>query len=103
MREDCIGKCDFLGAVHLGFDHIDRALHRVARARLLAQIVQGDGDRAHGIEQAFEDFLAVAIEHSGVGHEMAHVAHQHERAALEREGCAVGGCEAAICRQFALE
>ena len=85
VREDLVGEGHFLGAVHLRLDDVDRARARVAQAVRLAQVVHGDQRGAHRVEQAFEGLVAVAVEHGGVGHQVADVAHQHQRAALEGE------------------
>ncbi len=58
---------------------------------------------AHRVEQAFVGLVAVAIEHGRVGHEMADVADQHQRAALERERLAVRRDVAAIGIHGAIE
>ena len=84
-----IGKGHFLGPVHLGFDHIDRPFDRIPHPFGLLQIMQCDGHRHHRVHQAFGDFGAVGQEDRGVGHQMAHVADPHQRAALQGEGAAV--------------
>ena len=83
MREDVVGKGDFLRAMHLGFDDVDRVSDRIADAVCFLQVVQRDGDGAHCIQQTFEGLVAVAIEHRRVGHQMPDIAHQHQRAAFE--------------------
>ncbi len=57
----------------------------------------GRGD--HGIQDAFGDFFALsAPQDGGVGHQVADVAHKHQRAAMEFEGLAVGAGVFAVAR-----
>ena len=46
------------------------------------QIVLGDQRRYHRIHQAFKDLVAGLIQDRRVGHQVTHVAHQHQAAAL---------------------
>src|SRR5690606_24549625 len=78
--EDHAGEGDLVGAVHLRLDDVDRAGAGVA-ARL--QVVDGDQRRADGIQDAFGHFVAVPVEDGGVGHQVADVAHEHQRAAMQ--------------------
>ena len=38
---------------------------------------------AHSIQKAFANFMAIPILNGGVGHQMTHVAHQHQRSTLQ--------------------
>ena len=108
LGEHRIREGDFFRPVHLGLDDVDRTTDRIAYAGLPAQVVHGNQHGAHGIEQAFEDFLAIAIEDGRVGHQVADIAHQHQGAALEGERSAVRcevltvGGESALERTTAL-
>ena len=55
------------------------------------QVVQGDQGGDHGVHDAFEDFRALVVEDRRVGHQVADVAHQHERPAGQGQRAAVGG------------
>ena len=85
MVEDLVGEGHFLGPVHLGLDDVDGAFGGVAGATGLLQVVHGDEHRAHGVDHAFGRFPAFLVQDGGAGHEVADVAHQHERAALQRQ------------------
>ena len=39
--------------------------------------------RHHRIHQAFANFAAFAVMHGGVGHQVSHITHQHQRTAFE--------------------
>ncbi len=83
--EGFVGEGDLFGAVHLGFDHVDRALDRVAHAAGLFQVVDGDDSGAERIDQALVGLVAIAIQDRGVGHQVADIAHPHQRPALQRD------------------
>jgi hypothetical protein len=62
------------------------------------QVVQGDGGGDHGVHDAFGNFalLALGVPQDGrVGHQVAHVAHEHQRAAMQAHFAAAG----ARCRR----
>ena len=80
--EQLAGEGDFVGAVHLGLYDVDTALRGVARALSPVQIVQGD----HGGEHPSimpSGFHCPCSRESLVGHQVAHVAHEHQA----RPGC----------------
>ena len=99
--EDFVGEGDLVGAVHLGFDDVDRAVHGVAA--VAGEVVHADERGDRGIHQALGDLVAVGIEDGGVGHQVADVADPHQRAALEGERAAVGGGETAVFGEAAGE
>ncbi len=84
-----IGKGHFLGPVHLGLYHIDRSRDRVAHAPGLLQIVHRDQRGDHGIHQPFANLAPVTVQNGGVGHQVADIAHQHQRPPLDRQRAAV--------------
>ena len=83
VREDLIRERYFIGTVHLRLHDVDGALRRISQPVRAAQVVHRDQDGAHRVEQALVGFLAVAIEHGGVGHQVADIAHQHQCAAID--------------------
>ena len=86
-REQFTCESDFLRAVHLGLDDVDRPRARIADAvRAVAlEVVDGDGGRDHRVEDAFGNFLAAAVQDGRIGHEVADVAHEQQRAAVQRD------------------
>jgi len=75
--------------VHLGLDDVDRALARVADGVLfgLGEVVHGYCCGDHGIQNTLGDFardaLLVGVQNGGVRHQVADVAHKHQRAAVQ--------------------
>ena len=69
--------------------------------------MQGDGSGHHGIEDAFWNFVHRAIfafvEDGGVGHQMADVAKEQQRAAVQFDGLAVFAGVLAVCVQATCE
>ena len=88
MGKDLIGESHFFWPVHLGLDHIDRTLDRIAALAL--QIVHSDQRRYGGVHQPFENLVAIAIKDRRIGHQVAHVADPQERTALDRGFLAAG-------------
>ena len=88
--EQIAGERDFVRSVHFRFHDVDRALRRVAHTVGLAQVDHRDQHRAHRVEQAFVGLVAITIEHGRVRHQVADVAHEHQRAAVQRDVVAVG-------------
>ena len=102
--EQLVGKAHFHGAVHLGLDDVDTAGAAVADAvgTVALQVVHGDGGGHHRVQNAFGDFLAFGAPQDGwVGHQVAHIAQEHQRAAMQRDGLAVGAGIAAVAVQTA--
>src|SRR3546814_1255486 len=71
----------FVGTMHFGLDDVDGARARVA---LFFQIVDGDQRCEDGIEDAFGYFIARFVEDGRIGHPVADVADEHQRAAMQR-------------------
>ncbi len=71
-------KSGFLRAMHFRLDHIHRAFVRIAQVAGAAEVVQGNKPGHHSIHNAFEDFIAFAVEDCRVGHQVADIAHQHQ-------------------------
>ena len=84
--EQFAGEGHFPGTVHLGLDDVDGPGARVLDAglALALQVVDGDGRGDHCVQDAFGDFLAAAVEDGRVGHQVADIAHEHQRAAVQR-------------------
>ena len=103
------GKRHLSGAVHLGLDDVDRALARVANGVFLGagQVVHGDGGGHHRVQNAFGDFALgtglVGVQNGRVGHQVADVAHKHERAAVQGHFFAIGAGVHAVRVQAAGE
>ena len=91
--KDFIGKGHLVGAVHFGFYHIDRTGDRVAQAIGFAQIMHGNQRGQHGIHQPLGDFVAITVQNGRIGHQMPDIAHQHQGAALQGNGAAIGADE----------
>ena len=72
--------------MHLGFHNINRPLDRVPHSPILAQIVHRDQHGAHRIHQPFAHFAPLGIQNGRVAHQVPHIAHQHQRAPLQRVG-----------------
>jgi hypothetical protein len=90
VGEGLVGKGHFLGPVHLGLHHIDRAATELRGPGGLAQVVHGDERGDHRVHQPLEDLRSVLqVEDRGVGHQVADIAHQHQRAPLHGEVAAV--------------
>ncbi len=92
-----VGKRDFSRAVHFGLDDVNAAGAAVAQGvrRLFLQVDQGAGHGDHGVQDAFWDLVVFAVrafvKNSGVGHQVTHVAHKHERAAVQLDRAFAGG------------
>ena len=80
-------------SVHLGLDDVDRALARVddAAGTVLLQVVQRDRGGDDRVHDALGDLVAgVAPQDRRVGHQVADVAHEQQRAAVQGDGLAAG-------------
>ncbi len=88
--EQVAGQRDFLRAVHLRLHDIDAAGARIARAARASQVVHRGQCRDHAVEYAFRDLRTALVEHRVGGHQVADVAHQQQRASLQRQRRAVG-------------
>ena len=87
-REDRVGECHLLRAVHLRLDDIDRAGPAVARRTV--EVMHRDQRRYGGIQQTLRRLAARRIEHRIGVHVMADIAHQHEAAARQGQRAASG-------------
>lgn len=79
--------------MHLGLDDVDAAGAAVLDAAhaVALDVVDGDGGGHQRVHDAFGDFLVLgAPQYGGVGHQVAHVAHEHQRAAVQLHGLAIG-------------
>ena len=70
-----VGKCHFGRSVHFWLDQVNRTGTRISIGVILGtfQIVHGDGDSDHRIQDSLENLVAVAIENGRVGHQMADI------------------------------
>ena len=84
-------KGDFFGAVHFWFNDIDRSGSGVLERAVAVQVVQGNETGDHGIHDAFKYLVALSIENSRIGHQVANVSNQHQRAAGQGQVPPVGG------------
>ncbi len=107
--EDLAGQRDFIGAVHLRLDDIDRARAAVLRlgplplrSWIASRPATAASSRPSGISSP------LLVEHRVGEHVMADIAHQHQAAAMQRQLLAVGrlvdavGIERALQRLAAL-
>jgi hypothetical protein len=74
-REQQVGKSDLGWAMHLGLDDIHAAGPRISQALDLLEIMQGRGDRHHGVEEPLRRLVLAGIEHRIGQHQMADIAH----------------------------
>ena len=95
LAEQLAGQRDFVGAVHLRLDDVDRAGAAVLRLRGALEIVDREQAGHGGIQHAFRNFLALAVEHRVGEHVMADIAHQQQGAAVQRDA----PCRRASCRR----
>ena len=90
-------KGDFIGAVHLGLDDVDRALARVTDGIFGAalQVIHGNRGGDHGVQNAFGNFALnaffVGVQNRRVAHQVADIAQEHQRAAVQLDGLALAG------------
>ena len=91
--EQLVGEGHFERAVHLRLDDIDAAGTRVAAT---LQVVQGDQAGDHRIEDTLGNLMAFTIEDRRVAHQVADVAHEQQRAAMQGQFAAIGGGVGAI-------
>src|SRR3546814_3869147 len=63
------------------FDDIYRTRARMAAA---LQVVHGDQTADHGVEDAFEYLVALLVQNGGSGQQMADIAHEQQRASVQR-------------------
>ena len=87
--ENLDGERDLVRPVHLRLDDIDRAGAGIGAAAGGPDVVQGGQRRHHRVHDAFRHLVAVAVEDRRIGHEVADIAHQHQRAAGQRQRAAV--------------
>jgi hypothetical protein len=80
-REQLAGERHLGRPVHLGLDDVDAALARVLD-RALA-VVQRDGDGDQGVEHALGNLAPAFEPHRRVAHQVADVAHEEQRAAMQ--------------------
>ena len=90
--EQPIGETGFFRAMHLGLDDVDGAATAIATAPLCFQIVQCDQAADDAIENALRRFRPVTEPHRRRAHQVTHVAHQQQTAAVERQ-CFTVGCQ----------
>ncbi len=74
--------------MHLGFDDVDAGGGGVAdglsvQLAVALQVVNGGDRRDHAVENALEDLVAFPVQHGGVGHQVADIAHEQHTAALQ--------------------
>ncbi|MCY1524980.1 hypothetical protein D9M68_599430 [compost metagenome] len=91
--KEFIGEGHFGRAVHLRLDDVDGAAPRVATD---LQVMQGGEGGDYAVEDAFGYFVAFAIEDGRVGHQVADIAHEHQRATRQAQARAIGGGVAAV-------
>jgi hypothetical protein len=107
--EQLAGKGHLGRAVHLGLDDVDAAAAGVADAvdAVALQVVQRDGGGDHGVQDAFGDLahgaLGVGPQDGRVGHQVADVAHEQQRAAVQGHVLAARAGVLAVGVQAALE
>jgi hypothetical protein len=75
--------------VDLRLDDIDRSRAAVAQTAETPQIAHADQRRHHRVEDSLRRLAAVGQAHRRRGHEMAHVAHEQQRAPWQGELCAI--------------
>ena len=83
LAERAIGERDLFRPVHLGLHDIDRPFNRIAA--IAFQIMHGDQRGDHRIHQTLKAFIAVTVQNGRVGHQVAHIADQHQGAAFQRD------------------
>ena len=79
-REELVREGDFLGAMHLRLDDVDRLLAAVAERPRLLEIVASDEARDQRIQDTFRRGRAGAVKHARIAHEMPDIAHEHQAA-----------------------
>ena len=84
--------------MHLWLNHIDRTCDRVAALTL--QVVHRDHGGHHCIHQPLTHFQTIAVGNCRVGHQVAHIAHQHQGAALCGDSGAIGCSEGTVSCHF---
>ena len=75
--------------VHLGLHYIDRAGARILVPAVRADVMQRDQRGDHRVHDALRHLVPLAVDDRRVGHQVADVSHQHQRAAFQFEGRAV--------------
>ena len=96
--EQFVGKGNLRRTVHLRLDDIDAATTGIA---LALQVVARDQRGHHRIENSLGDFVAGLVENRGVGHQVPHVAHEQQGAAMEDHRLAVAASVFAVGVQAA--
>ena len=98
-------KRNFSGAVHFGFDDVDAAGAAVFDAILVGtfKVVQRNGGGDHGVQNALGNLFAVSPKNGRIGHQVPHIAQEHKRAAVQRDGLAVRAGVSAVGVQAAGE
>ena len=90
MGENLVRKGNFLRPVHLGLHHIDRPCMAVAQTIRFLKVMHGDQCGDHRIHHALVSLAAIFEQNRRVGHQMTHIAHQHQSAAFHVKRAAIG-------------
>ena len=85
LGEHVCAECDLGRTMHLRLDHVDRAERRVPHLGITPQVMLAASTVTIASSKPSGTSLAVFIEHRIGGHEMADVAHQHQRPAPEAQ------------------
>ena len=96
--------------MHFGFHdvHATRAAVAEIGTLLFLQVHHGTGGGDHGIHDAFRNFflstVSGVIQNGRVGHEVTHIAHEQQGAAMQHFSAFAAGLGVhAVCVQSALE
>src|SRR5690554_1013465 len=87
--EQLVGKSHFFRAVHLRFDDIHTAGTTVGAGGIAFQVVQGNQAGEQAIHDAFGQLVALFVQNRRVGHQVANVAHEQQRAAMQGYSVAI--------------
>ena len=88
--EQLVGEGGFFRTVHLRLDDIHAAGAAVLAAGVAVQVMNGDQAGEQTVLDAFRHFVAVLVEDRIVGHQVADVAHEQQRAAVQGQFGTVG-------------
>src|SRR5690606_22052113 len=96
--EQLVGEGDFGRAVHLRLDDVDAAGARVAAT---LEVMLGDQAGDHAIEDALGNLVALAVDDRRIGHQVADVADEQQRATVQGQAGTIDGGVLAVGIQLA--
>ena len=94
-------ECYLFRTVHFRLDHIHGSGAGIHMAAVWSYIMERSQRGNRRIHNAFGNLIALLVEDGRIGHQMADIAHQHQRASRYRQRLAVLACILPVGIEFA--